>query len=147
MAEKPFLSAAFLCEKVLRETDEVLTAVRIVDTFYVTVPKTLPPGMKPSIQTTLLLSFTKTLETGAQKHRAKIRVYNPSGSPVGEEPLEVDMIFKDEAIAKCNLVINLGLGIEGFGRYRIDVFVDDDKPVTHIPFMLLERPESATIVQ
>jgi|SRR5277367_2625982 len=142
MPEKPLLSAAFLCEKVLRETDEVLTAVRIVDTFYVTLPTNLPPGARPGIQTTLLLSFVKMSSTGGQKHHATLRVYKPSGALVAEEPLKMDMVFKDDEISKCNLIIGLSVGVDEFGLYRIDVFVDDQL-TAQVPFRLLERPESA----
>lgn len=78
MAEKPYLSAAFFCEKVLQEKDNVLSAVRTADTFYVSVPKDLPANTKPSIQATLLLSFKKALGGGAEKHQARIRFYTPS---------------------------------------------------------------------
>ena len=147
MADKPFLSAAFLCEKVLRETDDVLTAVRIVDTFYVSVPKDLPVEIKPTIQMTVFLSFVRVSATNAGKHQALIRVYKPSGAPLGEDgPLKLDLVFREEGVAKCNLIISLGLGIQEFGQHRIDVSLDD-KLVTKIPFRLLERPEPAKTVQ
>jgi len=145
MAEKPFLSAAFLCERVLRETDEVLTAVRIVDTFYVTIPKNLPPDTKPTIQTTVLLSFVKAWGQGEAKHRGTIIVHAPSGKELGDKPpFELDILFKEDEVAKCNLIIAVALGIEEFGGYWIDVFVDDDNLVTRIPFKVLEREEPKT---
>jgi hypothetical protein len=147
MAERPFLSAAFLCEKVLRETDEVLSVVRIVDTFWLAaVPKGIPQDVKPAIQAAMLLSFTRASASGAETHRGQVIAYKPSGTTAKTEPLDFEILFKDEDIAKCNLIVSLAIGIEEFGLHRIDVFLDGEF-MTKIPFKLLERVEPAKNVQ
>lgn len=144
MAEKPYLSAAFLCERVLLEKDEVLTAVRIVDTFYVSVPKNLPPDAKPTIQLTVLLSFKKVIGDQLEKHQATLHMYGPSGE-MSEPPPSLDFYFKADEVSGSNLILNLGLPVKEFGTHRIDVLVDGDH-VTTIPFRLLERPEEKPAV-
>jgi hypothetical protein len=139
MADKPLLSAAFLCEKVLQEKDDVLSAMRIVDTFTVSIPPDLPSGTKPAIQLTGLLSF-KRASSGdrPEKHQATLRVRSPSGRQI-LLPQKIDLFFKAEECAGANAILNIGLSIEEFGLFWIDVFVDDE-PTTQIPFRLLEAP-------
>lgn len=144
MAEKPYLAAAFLCERVLLEKDEVLTAVRIVDTFHVSVPKNLPADAKPAIQITVLLGFKKAIGDQPEKHQAALRVQAPSGE-ISERPPTLDFYFKAEEVTGANLILTLNLPVREFGTYRIDVLVDDDH-VTTIPFRLLERPEETPAV-
>ena len=42
---KPFVQAAFICEQLLLEKDDVVSAIRIVDNFQAKIPKNLPEGM------------------------------------------------------------------------------------------------------
>jgi hypothetical protein len=140
VAEKPRLAAAILCERVLLEKDEVLSVIRLIDTFYVHVPKELPEGANPIIQLTTLLSFKRGDEPDDSTHQVKLKIQAPSG-PVKDLPVMVDFFFKPGEIASANLILNIGLGIKEFGRFRLDVFVDDEGPIAQIPFMLLEQPE------
>ena len=58
--------------------------------------------------------------------------------------MTMDFFFKPGDIASANLVLNIALGIKEFGRFRLDVFVDDEGPIAQVPFMLLEQPEQKT---
>jgi len=140
MAEKPYLAAAFLCERVLQEKDDVLSVVRIVDTLYVSVPENLPPNENAAIQITLLLSFKKASPgIEVEKHQAVLRIHPPSGEP--KDPIgTTDFFFKQDELAGSNLIINMGLGIKEFGLFSLDVFVDGEL-MTRIPFRLLEKQE------
>jgi len=139
MAERPYLSAAFLCEKVLQEKDEVLTAVRIVDTFYVSIPKNVPADAAPAIQITALLAFKKaTPGTGGEKHQALLRLRSPSGQV--RELTTFDVIFKPEELSGWNAVINMGFGVKEFGQFFLDVLIDGEF-TTCIRFRLLEKQE------
>jgi hypothetical protein len=56
---KPYIPAAFLCERIIEDKEGVLSAIRIVDTF--STPK-LPDEMhsdtlRPTAKLTMLLSF------------------------------------------------------------------------------------------
>jgi hypothetical protein len=142
MPDKPLISAAFLCERILRETDQVLSAIRIVDTFYVTVPATLSSDVKPTLEATVFLSFSRASASGAEKHRGTFHLHKPSATGPGENPFEFDIVFNDEPVARCNVIVSLASEIAEYGLYRIDVFVDGE-PRTSIPFRLLERVEPA----
>ncbi len=138
MAERPHLMAALLCERVLAEKDEVLSAIRIVDTFYVTVPKNRAPEIKPTVQITMLLGFKKRVSDQAEKHLLTLRSKAPSGST--EQQPTIDLNFKADTVAGANLIANLQLGVKEFGVFQIEVMVDDTI-VTVVPFRLLERAE------
>jgi hypothetical protein len=137
------LGAAVLCERVLLEKDDVLSAIRLIDTFYVHVPKQLPEGANPVIQLTVLLSFKRGDESDIAMHQVKLKIQGPTG-PVRDLPVTIDFFFKPGEIASSNLVLNIGLGIKEFGRFRLDVFVDGEGPIAEIPFMLLEQTEQKT---
>jgi hypothetical protein len=143
VAEKPRLAAAILCERVLLEKDDVLSAIRLIDTFYVHVPKELPEGANPIVQLTALLSFKRGAKPDTSTHQAKLKIQGPSGR-LRELPVMMEFFFKPGEIASANLVLNIGLGIKEFGRFRLDVFVDGEGPIAEIPFMLLEQTEQKT---
>jgi len=143
VAEKPRLAAAILCERVLIEKDEVLSLVRLIDTFYVHVPKQLPENANPVVQLTALLAFKRGDESDTSTHQAKLKIQGPTG-PVRDLPVMMDFFFKPGEISSANLVLNITLGVKEFGRFRLDVFVDEEGPVAQISFMLLEQTELKT---
>jgi hypothetical protein len=137
MADKPFLAAAFFCEKVLEQKDDVLTVVRIVDQFFVTIPLNMPEGVKPAVQLTGLLSFKKSSPGAeAETHEVRMKLRFPSGKVQPLPPREI--IFKPDELSGCNMILNFGLGVEEFGLFWLEVSVDDDAVVTRMPFRLLE---------
>ncbi len=136
MAERPYIVAALLCERILQEKDEVLSAIRIVDTFFVTVPKGLAPEVKPAIQLTLLLAFKKRINDEAEKHLLTLKIKAPSGT-VAEQPT-VALNFKADEVSGANLLTTLQMGVHEFGTFQIDVIVDGEV-LTVVPFRLLER--------
>jgi hypothetical protein len=136
MADKPFLAAACLCEKVLQEQDGVLTIVRVVDMFSVAIPSNLPPDTKPGILLSGLLSFKRS-SSGAEgeTHQARLTLRSPSGK-VKILPV-IDFFFKPEEVAGANVILQIHLGVEEYGLFWLDVAVDDAGTVTQIPFRLL----------
>jgi len=138
MAERPFLAAAFLCEKVLIEKDEVPTAVRIIDTIYVSIPANLPAGAKPVIQLTVFVSFKKASPgVEPERHQAALRLRSPSGREHPPLPAN-DFFFKAAELAGANLIVNMSLAVEEFGLFWLDISVDDQL-MTQVPFRLLEK--------
>lgn len=144
---RPYLAAAFLCEKVLIEKDKVLSAIRMVDTFFIqkpNLPPGLPPDLQPAINLTLLLSFKKAEPGPTQKHQVVLHMIAPSGKPlqIKNTPQPQDptgsFLFEEHAdrLASANLIFNLGLGITEYGLHWIDVLLDGER-ITRIPFSLL----------
>ena len=137
MPDKPYLAAAFLCEMVLEQKDDVLSAIRIIDTFYVTIPPNLPPDTKPAIAITGLLSFKKASPgSEAEKHEVRVKLRSPSGKVV--PALTREFNFKPGELSGFNMILNMNLGVEEYGLFWMEISVDDDEPLTRLPFRLLE---------
>jgi hypothetical protein len=140
---KPYLSAAFLCEKVLQEKDGVLSVVRVVDIFYVTIPPEMPAGMKPVTEITGLLSFKRySSGTEPEKHQLQLLLHSPSGREQ-KLPSELEIIFKAEDMAGANVILNVRLVVEEFGLFWLDVLIDEEF-AARVPFRLLEKPAPPT---
>jgi len=153
--DKPFVSAAFICEKVLREADSVVSAIRIVDTFYVS-PATTTPAVKPAagLQITLFVAVRKKRpEAPPLKHELKLVLHTPSGKPPEVENANgVVSVMEDPTIpflfvagepdqpASMNFVGQVIIPVQEFGGYLFDVFLDGEL-TTQIPFRLLERKD------
>lgn len=145
MADKPYLAAAFFCEKVLEQKDDVISVIRIVDTFWVTIPPNMPSDVKPAIQITGLLSFKKaTPGQEAEKHEVRMKMVSPSGKAPPVVSREIN--FKPGEIAGHNLIIGFNLGVEEFGLFQLQVSVDDDEIITRVPFRVLEAVSPQTTI-
>ena len=66
---------------VLQEKDEVVTAVRIVDTLYVSIPANVPANTKPVISNNsfCVVQESVTRHRGRKASRAVFQVCAPSG--------------------------------------------------------------------
>ena len=139
MAEKPYLAAAFLCERVLQEKDGVLSAIRIIDTYSVSIPKNLPEDAKATIQITALLAFKKASPgTEAEKHQITLQLFAPSGP---QPPQSIDVFFNQQAeLDGFNLITGMSVAVAEFGLFWLHVFIDGE-PATRIPFRLLLKEE------
>lgn len=134
-----------MCEKVLEQKDDVLSIIRVVDTFTVTVPPKLPPDTKPALNLHGLLAFKKASPgAAAEKHNARLKLHTPSGKVLSLPDRE--FAFKPDELAGYNLILNLSLPVEEYGLFWLDVCVDDDEVITRVPFRLLQgQPDSTTI--
>src|SRR5438552_10324338 len=75
---KPYVAVACVCEKVLMEPDAVNSAIRIVDTYTLSVqPQPLPPGLKVPLALTIYVSLKSGDVTG--QHNLGLVGHRPSG--------------------------------------------------------------------
>jgi hypothetical protein len=120
---RPYVALAVLCEKVLVEKDDVLTAVRIIDKLTLQLPPAgMPEGMKPAIQITGLIGLKSGDAVG--DFTLRLNITNPLGELRKDViTLPVKLLGGDHG---QNFVINLGLGIENEGVYWFDVMLDDE---------------------
>ncbi len=142
---RPHLAAAFVCERVLQEKDEVLSAIRIVDTLWVSrPPEDLPVETTPAIQVTILLSFKKTGPGPAERHELTLQLIPPSGPAAQKQT--APLLFPESDIGGANLIANMMVPIKQLGLFWLDVSLDGE-PVTRVPFRVLEKPqESAKMI-
>lgn len=132
----PHLSAAFLCEKVLREPDGVFSFIRVVDRFIRPKPSVVPAGAQVlPIQVMLVASFKSGgLPTGNYKIKIRINRPDPVAPPLME--MENELFVEggqDHGFALINPVV---MSLDAEGLYWIDVFFEGGM-VTRIPFRVL----------
>lgn len=132
---KPFVGVAAFCEKLLLEPDGVPTAVRIVDTYFVTVPKDMPPDTLPGIEVQGLISLRSGDVVG--NHTISLIMENPLGerkalSPEGGWPV----VFNGGEHG-VNVRLSFTLGVKNFGLCWFDVLFESEL-LTRIPLMLRE---------
>ena len=131
---KPYISAALLCERVLIEKDEVITAVRVIDKVSIKADA-LPEGLKPAIMLTGLIGLKSGPAVG--DFILRLSVIPPSGE-VKPDLLTLPANLKGGDHGQ-NFVLNLGLGIESEGLYWFEVFLDDVS-LTKIPLTVTIEP-------
>ena len=129
----PYLNAAILCERVLQEKDEVISAIRMIDRVTVTVhasssPETLPPT---PMSLYALISFKSGNAKG--RHTLKLVVETPSGIRLPEQLFPLLFEGDDRGV---NLVLSINTIVDQEGVYWFDVILEDQL-FTRMPLRIL----------
>ncbi len=139
---RPYITAALLCERVLREKDESLTLVRIADRIqYQIKGRGLPEGIKPLVSIQGLVSVKSGPVTG--DHKISIIAEKPNGDRKEAVVFPVKFLGKDQG---QNLILNMNVGVDQDGLYWFDVMFDDEL-LTRIPLMIIPLQEEEPAVQ
>lgn len=125
---KPFVQVACICEKVLRENDDVPSLIRIVEVFTLEPPPKLPPGISASV--TLPLTIFVALVAGdvVGEHTLSINLTRPNGTTTRVSDLPVVFVGG----GGVNLQIGFNLQSPEEGLYWFDVLWVDEV-LTRIP--------------
>jgi len=134
----PYVTAAFLCERILQEKDDVISALRIIDRLQYRL-EGAPQDTKPMLNLQALIMFKSGPVTG--EHDVKIIVENPRGDRKEVYALKVVLNGKDHG---QNIIMNMGLGVEHDGLYWFDVVFDADV-LTRIPLTVTALPQQEQI--
>ena len=131
---KPLVAAALVCERVLRETDSVLSAIRVVDRLTAMVPPP-QPQMRPAFDLTVFVSVKSGGLAGGFEMAVALR--RPSGktTPLGQWPVVFQGPGQEEEGA--NIIVRVGLVAEEWGLHWFDVSWDGG-PLTSIPVRLVQ---------
>jgi hypothetical protein len=139
----PHVSIAALCERVLTEKDNVLSLIRLVDTF---TPESLPQNANLPQNTPLkfvpVAHFVVVviLKSGEAKgkYQVALRLQGPSGKqqPLGDA---VPFVFEGGEQG-ASLLADVTIPADQPGLAWIDVLVDDEA-LTRIPFRIRPRSE------
>jgi hypothetical protein len=125
---KPFVQAACFCEKLLRESDNVASIIRVVDTYNIERPQLqLPAGLKMTLPLTIFVALKSGDVVG--EHVISVRLSKPDGTygPSREWPLMFGGGEKG-----VNLQIAFDLETPETGLYWFDVLWADEV-LTRIP--------------
>ena len=136
---RPFVGAALLCEKAIREGDGVVSLIRVVDTYYLHVPKPVE-GMTPVIELTLYMNLKSGDVTG--NHTLKVVLRQANGKQVHARDIPVAL---KGGIHGLSFVAQMQIASPGLGLSWFDLYWNDEKEVlTSVPFNLLEAKQSGT---
>ena len=140
----PHLGMAVLCERVLQEKDGVLSIIRAIDRFTITlsgqnVPMQLPQGQ---IAVTLVIM----LKSGDARGRHTLTIWPelPSGERLPKTQMPVLFEGEDRGV---NAILNIGLPITQEGVYWFEVILDDSQILTRVPLRVLYQPMQSSAAQ
>ena len=132
--DKPYVSAAILCEQILEEKNGSLTLVRIADRVDFSI-QGLPSGYTPVIALKGLLS----LKSGPVKgdFTIKLIVTRPNGETQGQPMILPKMTFLGGEHGQ-NAILNISVAIHEEGVYWFDVYFENE-PLTRIPLVVKQQ--------
>jgi hypothetical protein len=111
----PYLSCAFFCEKVLREQDGVLSAIRIVDRWNVTGPT---QDMVPTVIQAFLVVLFKS---GIFRGQAQITITPISPGNTRMQPIMLPVLFEGEDERGAGIIVPMGFPVQEHGTYWFEV--------------------------
>lgn len=136
----PYLSAAFICEKVLREQDGVMSAIRIIDRLTHAPPG--PDVMEPfPFQFALVLSFKSGEALGT--YQLSIQPIKPGTNekmPAAVYPVNFEMPA-DRGVAMCAA---MQIVFDVPGLWWFDIYLSGEgkvRRVTRVPFRIIYLPQ------
>jgi len=136
----PYLKLAVFCEKVLRETDNVMSLIRIVDRVTITAQGPDAPDAMP--KTPYPINAVITLVPGAGRGRHEIKIVREGPAGLTEDaPFKASVQLEGED-RSANIVIVMQLNLESEGLHWYHVYFDDVL-LTKMPFRAMYNRLSA----
>lgn len=132
---EPYLKLGAICERVLQEKDGVLSIIRMVDQFTLTLAGKEPPDQLPEGE--VLLTIVMSWVGGLGRHEAAFNIVSPGGEA---QPSPRSWSFTLDAINRGhNIIVTLPVKIRREGIYWIE-FVLNDHVKSRIPFQIRYEP-------
>ncbi len=134
----PLLAAAIVCENILTETENVQSAIRIVD--HVTLPHAGAPtkGMGIQLPLMLFLAFKVGDNSGGEREMTW-ELVSPSGKKNELKPMTLHFA-KDTPNAGYTIRANVVLKYEKEGVYWYNIYVEGSL-ITRIPIKVSIAPK------
>jgi len=131
---EPYLKLGTICERVLDEKDGVLSLIRIVDRFTITVTGKEPPDQLPRVLR--LLTIIMSWVGGLGSHEAAFNIISPGGET---QRSPQSWSFTLDAISRGhNIIITLPVSMPKEGVYWIE-FILNDQVKSRIPFQVIYK--------
>lgn len=136
---KAHLSMAVFCEKVLRETDNVLSVIRVIDRFNVfgPTPEMTQPQALPFV---MLISFKSGILRG--KQLLEIRPISPTG--VELQRMAFPMLFEGDDERGNAVAAQMNFVVQEEGLYWFDVYLNEEA-VTRMPLRIAYQQSGFSI--
>ncbi len=126
----PYLAAAFLCERALREVDNVSSFIRMVDRWTVTGPSETMPTT--AIQATLVVMF----KSGIHRGNGQVAITPTTPGDVTLSPITVPVLFEGDEDRGVAVIIPMAFPVQEPGIYWFNVSIDGQS-FTEIPLRVV----------
>jgi hypothetical protein len=114
----PYLAAAFICEKALREVDGVTSFIRVVDRWTVTGPTEDMP--QTAIQATLVVSF----KSGIHRGTGQLTITPTSPSGAQQQAVMMSVLFEGDEDRGITAILPMAFPVQEAGVYWFNVSLD-----------------------
>jgi hypothetical protein len=120
----PYLTMAVFCENALQETDNVFSAIRIVNTMVVTFAEGAPEDPVFLLQTWMLISFCS--QSLAAKKGLSLVITSPSEkeTKLPPEGASQPLFFEREGMG-ASIRVRLNVGVKESGVYWFKIYLDE----------------------
>lgn len=142
----PFVAVACFCENILKDKDDVASAIRIVDTYFLPpLPEgvTLPEGLHGVIVLNGLILLKSGDVTGPGT--ISFIMNKLDGEKVELSPAGGWPVVMNGGVHGVNVRVQVPLGVKNFGTYWFDVLWNGEV-LTRMPLRLqqAENPQTTT---
>ena len=131
----PYLTAAFFCERVLREQDGVLSAIRIVDRWNINGPT---PTMAPTV---IQIFLTVLFHCGIYRGQAQVIITPIAPSNLRLQTVILPVLFEDADDRGAGIIMPIGFPVQEDGTYWFEVAISKQslppEVVTFIPMRIV----------
>lgn len=131
---EPYLKLGTICERVLEEKNGVLSLIRMVDRFTITVTGEEPPDQLPDVLRflTIIMSWVG----GLGSHEAAFNIIYPGGET---QRSPQSWSFSLDAMNRGhNIIVTLPVSMSKEGVYWIE-FILNDQVKSRVPFQVIYK--------
>jgi hypothetical protein len=114
----PYLAAAFLCERALREVDGVTSFVRVVDRWTITGPTEMMP--QTAIPATLVVIF----KSGIHRGSGQLTITPISPSDLRMPAITLPVLFEGDEDRGITIIIPMAFAVQEPGLYWFNISLD-----------------------
>jgi hypothetical protein len=129
---EPYLKYGVICERVMQEKDDVISLIRIVDKFTITITGREPPDQLP--EAVKVFTIVMCWAGGLGTHEATFNIQTPGGEV---QPSPQSWSFNLDALNRSHsIIVTLPVRITKPGIYWVQ-FVLNSEVKSRIPFQVL----------
>lgn len=138
----PYVAIATFCEKVMRESDNVLSIMRVVDQLNIAASGPDAPEQMPPVPTSLTIAIVLRRGSARGRHKVKIRPETPAGEQ-RDTAVEASVNLTGDEESGTNIVIDFNaFPVDQEGLWWFDVlFGDAETRIARIPLRVNYHPQ------
>ena len=133
---EPYLKLGVICEYALQEKDNVLSIIRIVDRFTITISGKEPPDQLP--EGAKIITLVMCWAGGLGTHEASFKIQSPGGDV--QQSAQTWSFHLDSLNQSHNMIIRLPVRLKKEGIYWIN-FILNGEEKSRIPFQVLYKKQ------